>query len=63
MPPFDRPEYEREVAAVRAQLGDGLFAVTWAEGRAMSGEAMITYAMDGAASSEAGGPDSQDRAS
>ena len=38
MPPVERDGYERAVAAVRAQLGEGSFAVKWAEGRAMTPE-------------------------
>jgi predicted ATPase/DNA-binding XRE family transcriptional regulator len=43
--PFDRPEYEREVASVRAQLGDESFAAAWEEGRRMSEAEMIAFAI------------------
>ncbi len=32
----DRPAYERDVAAVRAELDEAVFTASWAEGRAMS---------------------------
>jgi predicted ATPase/class 3 adenylate cyclase/DNA-binding CsgD family transcriptional regulator len=36
LPPVYRAEYERSVAAARAQLGQKTFAVAWAEGRTMT---------------------------
>jgi predicted ATPase/class 3 adenylate cyclase/DNA-binding CsgD family transcriptional regulator len=36
--PVYRGEYERSVAAARAQLGEQAFAAAWAEGRAMTAE-------------------------
>ena len=45
--PVDRAEYERGVAAARAQLDAEAFAKTWAEGRAMSMEQAIEYALEG----------------
>ena len=36
MLPVYRPDYERIVAAIRAQLGEKTFAAMWAEGRAMT---------------------------
>jgi DNA-binding CsgD family transcriptional regulator len=36
LPPVYRSDYERAVAAARIQLGGQLFAVAWAEGRAMT---------------------------
>jgi tetratricopeptide (TPR) repeat protein len=44
--PADRLEYDRNVAAVRAQLGAADFAAAWAEGRAMLLEQAIAYALD-----------------
>jgi ATP/maltotriose-dependent transcriptional regulator MalT len=38
MPPVDRPDYERSVAATRAQLGMEAFVAAWEEGRAMTAE-------------------------
>jgi DNA-binding NarL/FixJ family response regulator len=40
----DRVEYDRYVAAVRAQLDDAAFAATWAEGRELTLEQAIEYA-------------------
>ncbi len=34
--PMDRPDYERNLTVVRAQLGDDLFEALWAVGRALS---------------------------
>ena len=42
----DRVEYERSVTAVRAQLGDQPFAAAQAEGRAMTMEQAIAYALE-----------------
>jgi tetratricopeptide (TPR) repeat protein len=49
--PGDRPEYERNVAAVRAQLGEAAFEAAQSEGRAMTAEQAIAYALN-----EAGAP-------
>jgi non-specific serine/threonine protein kinase len=38
--------YELELAAVRSELDAGSFAAAWAEGRAMSPEAAIEYALE-----------------
>jgi tetratricopeptide (TPR) repeat protein len=38
---------DRQIAAVRAALGDEVFAAAWAEGQAMTLEQAIAYAMDG----------------
>ena len=40
----DQVEYDRNVAAVRAQLDEATFAAAWAEGRAMTLEQAIDYA-------------------
>lgn len=42
----DRIEFDRNLAAVRAQLDEGVFAAAWAEGRAMTIEQAIDYALD-----------------
>ncbi|PYO39393.1 MAG: XRE family transcriptional regulator, partial [Gemmatimonadetes bacterium] len=45
--PADRYQYERNVAAVRASLGEAAFAAAWAEGRAMPLEQAIASALAG----------------
>ena len=47
---FERTNYERSVAAARAQLDDATFAKAWAEGRAMTMEQAIAYALELSAS-------------
>src|SRR5262249_39680077 len=42
----DRPVHERTAAAVRSQLDEAAFAAAWAEGRAMSSEEAIAYALE-----------------
>ncbi len=44
--PIARPEYERDVAAVRTQLDEASRQAAWAEGRAMTLEQAIAYALD-----------------
>ena len=44
--PDDRAEYEHGVAAARAQLDEEAFASAWAEGRDMSMDQAIEYALD-----------------
>jgi predicted ATPase/transcriptional regulator with XRE-family HTH domain len=44
--PAARATYERAVAAARAQLGEEAFAAVWAEGRAMTLEQAIAYALE-----------------
>ena len=46
LPPSERAAYERDVAAVRGGLGEEVFAAAWAEGRAMSSEQAIAYALE-----------------
>lgn len=41
----DRAEYERNVAAVRSALSTARFAQAWAEGRAMTVEQAVAYAL------------------
>jgi hypothetical protein len=42
----DRAEFDREVASVRAQLGEAAFAAAWAAGQAMTTEQAVAYALD-----------------
>jgi tetratricopeptide (TPR) repeat protein len=44
--PADRSDYERSVAALRAQLGAQQFAAAWADGQALTLEQAIAYAID-----------------
>jgi non-specific serine/threonine protein kinase len=44
--PSDRPELERIIAAVRAQLDPATFEAAWAEGRKMTLEQMVALALD-----------------
>ena len=46
LPPVARPEYERDVAAARARLNETTWATAWAEGRAMTLEQAIAYALE-----------------
>ncbi len=41
MAPVDRPEYDRDVAAARAQLDEAAFEAAWREGRTMPWEEVI----------------------
>ncbi len=50
LPPVERAEYNRSVAAARAQLGEAAFAAVLAEGRAMALEQAIAYALEQTAS-------------
>jgi predicted ATPase len=45
LPPNERAEYEREVAAVRQALGAEGFAVAWAAGRSLTEEQAGAYAL------------------
>jgi len=45
VPPADRADYERSVAAVRAQLDAAAFGAAWAEGRSTPLEQAITVAL------------------
>jgi hypothetical protein len=47
MDPTDRADYERAVAAARAQLEAQVFDAAWAAGRAMTPEQAIAYALEG----------------
>jgi tetratricopeptide (TPR) repeat protein len=44
--PADQPEYERDLAFVRAQLHANTFEVCWNEGRGMSFEQMVATALE-----------------
>jgi hypothetical protein len=44
--PSRRAEHQRELAAARAALGKQAFAAAWAEGRAMTLEQAVAYALD-----------------
>jgi non-specific serine/threonine protein kinase len=46
LPPYRRADYDRDLAAARAQLGEEAFAAAWAEGRAMTMEQAIAYALE-----------------
>jgi DNA-binding CsgD family transcriptional regulator len=41
MPPIERPDYERAVAAARSHLGQRAFAAAWEEGRSMTLEQVL----------------------
>ena len=47
LPSADRAEHDRSVAAVRTALGEEAFAAAWAEGRAISLEQAVEYALEG----------------
>src|SRR5436309_1522975 len=60
LPPNEREEYDRHRSAAREALGEEAFAGAWAEGRAMTSEQAIDYALDrdgepGASTRAAGG--------
>jgi hypothetical protein len=45
--PFERVHYDRSVAAVRAALGEEVFQSAWTQGREMTTEQAIEYALEG----------------
>lgn len=45
--PADRADYDHTLATARARLGEERFAVVWAEGRAMTLEQAVAYALEG----------------
>jgi predicted ATPase/DNA-binding SARP family transcriptional activator len=51
LPPADRAECERDLAAVGARLGEKAFAGAWAAGRAMTLEEAVDYALTAASPS------------
>ena len=48
----DQEAYERDVADVRAQLSDAAFAIAWADGRAITFDEIVDYALEGASLDE-----------
>lgn len=44
IPPYEQPEYERDLGDVRAALGDGPFAGAWSAGRSLSLAAAVAEA-------------------
>lgn len=44
--PEDREDFRRDIASVREQLGEGDFTAAWAEGRRMSPEEALAYALE-----------------
>jgi tetratricopeptide (TPR) repeat protein len=44
--PSDRPNYDRTISALRTTLGEETFAKHWAEGRSMTMEQAIAYALN-----------------
>lgn len=42
--PSDQPEHDRNIAFVRAQLGEAAFEAAWAEGQAMTFDQAVAYA-------------------
>jgi tetratricopeptide (TPR) repeat protein len=44
--PIDREVYNSDIATMRAQIDDATFAAAWAEGRAMTLEQAIAYALE-----------------
>jgi hypothetical protein len=44
--PADRPEHDRNIAAVRNQLAPKTFEAAWGEGRAMSLEQAVASALE-----------------
>jgi hypothetical protein len=47
--PTERAGYEHDLAAVRAELGEEAFGEVWADGRAMSVEQAVAYALSDSA--------------
>ena len=45
MAPYERPEYEQHLAAIREHLDSDAFSVAWAEGRRITMEQAIAYAL------------------
>jgi non-specific serine/threonine protein kinase len=46
LPAWERADYERCVAAAREALGEAAFAAAWAEGRALSLDEAVAYALE-----------------
>ena len=45
LPPAERDKQEREITAARERLGENAFAAAWAQGRTMTMEQAIEYAL------------------
>lgn len=45
--PVDQPEYKNRRSALLTELGEERFAIVWEEGRALTMEQAITYALEG----------------
>jgi hypothetical protein len=45
VPPYDRPEYDRNIAALRAALGDDAFTAAWADERAIDWQEAVQEAL------------------
>ena len=52
IPLYMRVDYDCHVAALRSSLGETAFAKAWAEGRAMTLDQAIAYALESTASTE-----------
>ena len=48
MTPAEREEYERRLSSLRRQLSEAEFTAGWAEGRGLSLDEAVAYAMPGA---------------
>ena len=46
LPPLDRADLDRDVAAARAQLDESTCAAAWGEGRKMTLEQVIAFALE-----------------
>jgi hypothetical protein len=46
LPPAKRADYERSLVSARHALGEKAFASVWAEGRAMTQEQAVAYALE-----------------
>jgi predicted ATPase/DNA-binding CsgD family transcriptional regulator len=57
--PSDQPEHERNMAFVRAQLGEAAFEAAWAEGQAMTFDQAVAYAQTVFDSDDLSAPRSQ----
>jgi hypothetical protein len=46
MMPLDQQEYEHGVSKLRSQLDDATFTAAWGEGRGMTLEQAVAYALE-----------------
>jgi DNA-binding NarL/FixJ family response regulator len=53
----DRSLHESQIVAARVRLGEGAFAAAWVEGRKMTSERAIGYALDHSAAPESATPE------